>query len=52
MMRRAVLWAGVAAATVVAVVAAVVWFSSGASVDEPQRGFAGGSVPVLNADVS
>ena len=52
MRRRAVLWAGVAAATVVAVVVAVVWFSSGASVNEPERGSAGGSVPVAGADLS
>ena len=52
MMRRTVLWAGVAAATVVAVVVAVVWFSSDAPVNEPERGAAGGSVAVLSADLS
>ena len=46
------LWAGVAAATVVAVVVAVVWFSSGSFVNEPERGSAGGSVPVAAADLS
>jgi alpha-beta hydrolase superfamily lysophospholipase len=50
MTRRAVLWGGIAAATVVAAVVAVVWFSSGASVDEPERGSAGGSVPILSAN--
>ena len=46
------LWGGIAAVTVVAVVVAVVWFSSGASVDEPERGSAGGSVRVLSADLT
>ena len=52
MTRREMLWAAVASATVVAAVLAAVWVSSGASVDEPQRGPAGGSEPVLSADLS
>jgi dienelactone hydrolase len=52
MMRRTVLWGGLVAATVVAVVVAVVWFSLGSSVDERVGGSAAESVPIAGADLS
>src|ERR1700722_7564384 len=52
MMRRTVLWGGLVAATVVAVVVAVVWFSLGSSVDERVGGSAAESVPVAGADLT
>jgi hypothetical protein len=52
MMRRAVLWVGIAVATGVAVMVAVVWFSSGASVGERVGGSAREPVPVVGADLS
>ncbi len=52
MMRRTVLWGGLVAATVVAVVVAVVWFALGSSVDERVGGAAAESVPVAGADLT